>query len=116
MKKISVISLVLVLGVFLVAGCGKKANDVEYNTFDNNTSEEYIDPETGANLKETIEDVTEESGIVPDDDSTDGDPEETLVINDESENATEEGGEVDESVSTEEVNTDDPSETEDETK
>ena len=81
MKKFSAILLIGVLASALLVACGKKSEEVDFNTVDNNTSEEYVDPETGANLKDTIEEETEEPGIVPEDEY-EGEPTEEIIVED----------------------------------
>ena len=73
MKKISALLLVGILAIALLVGCGSNgSSEVDYNTVDNNTSEEYIDPETGANLRDTTAEIIEEEGLIPDDETDPG--------------------------------------------
>ena len=88
MKKLGLFLLAGVVAAILLTGCGENTTDptksneadsiaettteaateteVEFNTVDNNTSEEVPDLETGANLRETPEPDTEDEGVVPD--------------------------------------------------
>lgn len=121
MKKLGVLFLAGVLTAVLLAGCGEATEaptdpapetkatetqaaeadttvaptetEVEFNTANNDTSEEVIDLETGANLRETPEPDTEDEGVIPDENEQPYDDDADLGVIPDENPAIDEGGE-----------------------
>lgn len=102
MKKLTALLLIGLLTIALLSGCATKPEETttpnetssteEYNTANNDTSEEYVDPETGANLRDTEEEFTDEEGVIPEDD-TEPEDDDAVIPDDEVTPTVEEGEE-----------------------